>query len=282
MWRCSGLHARATEPRQENECVEERLLGGVLRPSPPGATARRPSMRLACPAGPARSSRSPRSGRPASDRSLRVRHPVDRCPDDGVRRRQASRPSSPPRDDSPAAGVTSWIVRVPSSGNPVLDQVGERRAGAGAAIRRTRRSSPACLGRCRGWGGRSVRRPGAARSRTRPGPARPRRGARSGPPPYREGSMSPPPTRSRPSKGSRISSGAPSSPGDRIAVRAPARRSASRYELRDAVAALRPSGDAVFAEVIRDDRDQGSVAMLGHGVECSEGSSTPTRPRPAS
>jgi hypothetical protein len=42
-------------------------------------------------------------------------------------------------------------------------------------------------------------------------------------------------------------------------------------ERRNPVSALRPAGDAVAGEVIRDDGDQRSVRDLGHVVECSDG-----------
>jgi hypothetical protein len=52
--------------------------------------------------------------------------------------------------------------------------------------------------------------------------------------------------------------------------------------LRDPVAALRPPGHAVIGEVARDDGDQGSVPIIGHGVESSDGSCGLTRRRPGS
>ena len=61
----------------------------------------------------------------------------------------------------------------------------------------------------------------------------------------------------------------------------PSAGAAQRVEIqaRDAVPALRPPGDAVAAQVVRHHGDQGSGALVGHNVECSEGLSRPTRLR---
>ena len=61
-------------------------------------------------------------------------------------------------------------------------------------------------------------------------------------------------------------------------------RSPERVEVqaRDAVPALRPPGDAVAPKVVRHHGDEGSVAILGHDVECSDGSSRSRHPRPGS
>ena len=52
-------------------------------------------------------------------------------------------------------------------------------------------------------------------------------------------------------------------------------RPPKRVEVRagDAVPPFGPPGDPIAGQVVGDDRDQGSVSVLGHGVECSEGPS---------
>ena len=193
--------------------ARRRATAGPGRPrrSPQGATARRRSRVRSSGRRPGPTSSSIASTRPSGLRPVtRSRSPTRSTPwwwcDEQVR--------SPDFVTAARYDAGSGVDRMERLGalerHAVLEQPRHVRAGAGAACRRRRRSSPACRGRCRAPASPCVRRPAAGRSRTRLGRA-PRRSCARCRAPRRtaRGRRRRRPTSSSPSKGSRIVLGGP-------------------------------------------------------------------------
>ena len=154
--------ARAAETSEKRESIEERLLGGVvfrrLLRMPLHAEHPRGALVLLVRNDPLdrldqavlRPTGRFESVTQSVDALMMVRRGGERA---GLRHRREATPSLR-RDVVDRQG--------PLERHAVLDQIGVSRAGAGGAIRRTRRSSPASLDRCRASAGRSDRPPGAA------------------------------------------------------------------------------------------------------------------------